>query len=59
MPLPQALLAWKVPMRQRNSETKPLRPGRPTLAMVKKTRKVAQMGILLARPPISRMLRVW
>jgi len=45
---------WNAPIKQRTSDGNPLRPGRPTEAIVKKTIKVAQIGILEASPATCR-----
>ena len=53
------LLAVNAPIRQRNSLTKPFRPGKPTEERTKKTMKNAQTGMRLDRPLSWFMSRVW
>ena len=48
----------KVPTITRNSPTKWLRPGRPTLASATTRNAPARRGVTVANPPISRTSRV-
>ena len=49
----------KVPIRTRNSPTKPFRPGSPSDESITIMNTPAKIGATFWMPPISEMRRVW